>query len=82
MSQKIVPDTIVEVYSGVTFIKIGEQIPHCKNCKHITCVCDILNKHKKGCRFRLAATCAIAIACDPHGRDTCPECDPCTCGEL
>lgn len=34
--------------------------------------------HKKKCKFRIAATCAVAIEC-PHGYDACPQCDPCTC---
>lgn len=36
-------------------------------------------KHKAGCKFLRAATCAIGIECD-HGRDVCPICDPCECG--
>lgn len=48
------------------------------DCGHISCVCAILRGHVDGCKFRLAATCAIPIECD-HGHDVCPECDPCTC---
>lgn len=51
----------------------------CGKCGHFACVCIIRAKHKKKCRFRVAATCAIGIPCD-HGRDCCPICDPCTCG--
>ncbi len=50
-------------------------------CGHISCVCEIGRQHIKGCKFLLAATCAIAIEC-PHGYDVCPKCDPCTCEEV
>lgn len=56
------------------------EIGSCPKCKHISCVCEILTAHKKGCSFRLASTCAIPIECD-HGFDVCPTCDPCTCKE-
>lgn len=48
-------------------------------CEHIACVCNLRLRHAEGCKFRRSATCAIPIECD-HGRDVCPECDPCTCG--
>jgi hypothetical protein len=48
------------------------------DCGLIECVCAQARLHTKGCRFRLAMTCAVAIECD-HGFDVCPECDPCTC---
>lgn len=67
--------TIISVYLP------GDEIPHCTTCGHLACVCDILAAHVEGCRFRLAATCAIPIECD-HGRDVCPICDPCTCAEI
>ena len=49
-------------------------------CDHIACVCNIKARHKKDCKFRKAATCAVGIECD-HGYDVCPICDPCNCGE-
>lgn len=52
----------------------------CKVCKMLFCVCDIIAKHKKDCSFRVAACGAIAISCDEHGLDVCPECDRCDCG--
>lgn len=53
------------------------RVPDC-TCELIQCVCAEARKHEKGCRFRQAMTCAVAITCD-HGVDVCPECDPCTC---
>lgn len=52
----------------------------CPTCGHLACVCGMTAAHDRDCKFRFASTCAIPIACEPHGRDTCPECDPCTCG--
>lgn len=44
-----------------------------------SCKCDIQKTHSNPkCRFRVSATCPIPIECD-HGRDVCPECDPCDC---
>ncbi len=37
--------------------------------------------HRKGCAWRRAMTCRVAIACEPHGKDCCIVCDPCQCGE-
>ncbi len=54
----------------------------CKKCGHISYVCYINKSHKKNCAFRRAATCSVAIACEPHGRDTCPICDKCDCDNL
>jgi hypothetical protein len=51
----------------------------CGNCGHLACVCSINRRHNEGCKFRRAATCPVGIACR-HDRDTCPDCDPCTCG--
>ena len=53
----------------------------CDECGHLACVCQILSDHIDGCRFRLAATCPVPIECE-HGRDCCPECDPCTCAAV
>lgn len=50
----------------------------CGKCDRIDCVCDILTSHVDGCKFRLSATCPVAVECE-HGRDVCPKCDPCTC---
>lgn len=35
-------------------------------------------KHKRSCRYRLAATCAGPVECE-HGYEVCPKCDPCEC---
>lgn len=36
--------------------------------------------HDEDCKFRIAATCSVAIECDCElKRDVCPVCDPCTC---
>ena len=48
-------------------------------CGHVACVCALKSRHGDGCKFRLAATCAVGIEC-AHGYDVCPTCDPCTCG--
>lgn len=52
----------------------------CDICRHFSCVCTINRRHAADCRFRRAATSAIEIACEPHGRGVCPTCDACTCG--
>jgi len=49
------------------------------DCRLIQCVCKEARNHQKGCRYRFALTCAVGIACEAHGYDICPECDPCTC---
>jgi hypothetical protein len=56
------------------------RVPDC-DCQLISCVCAEKRKHKEGCQYRLALTCAIPIECEEHGFDVCPTCDPCTCGE-
>lgn len=55
------------------------RLPDC-DCQLIQCVCATKREHDQGCRFRRALTCPIGIACEPHGEDVCPVCDPCTCG--
>lgn len=50
------------------------------DCNLISCVCELARQHELGCRYRFALTCAVAVACEPHGRDVCEKCDPCTCG--
>jgi len=52
---------------------------NCSVCGMLACVCTIRTRHKENCKFRIAATGAVGIACEPHGRDVCPICDPCTC---
>lgn len=51
----------------------------CKKCQHFACVCAVLFLHDVRCPFRTAVACAVAVECE-HGRDICPQCDPCTCG--
>jgi hypothetical protein len=51
------------------------------DCQLLQCVCAEKRKHKDGCQYRLALTCAIPIACELHGYDVCPTCDPCSCGQ-
>lgn len=41
---------------------------------------DLGFKHKPGCPRLVSMTGAAAIEC-PHGYDSCPICDPCTCEE-
>ena len=53
----------------------------CETCGYLACICGIRAAHVDGCKFRLAATCAVPVEC-PHGRDCCPECDPCTCPQV
>lgn len=52
----------------------------CPKCQHLACVCSINEAHKPDCKFRRAATCTTPVPCARHNRDTCPVCDPCTCG--
>ncbi len=47
-------------------------------CNFLACICTIEQLHDVKCKFRISATCAIAIECE-HGFDVCPKCDPCTC---
>jgi len=68
------PRVIVQERPGRQQVKIG-----CETCGHIACICTLKRRHSEDCRFRKAATCTVGIECE-HGRDTCPECDPCTCG--
>jgi len=51
----------------------------CTTCGHLACVCGFRARHAADCKFLLAAAGPIGIACDDHGRDCCPVCDPCTC---
>ena len=50
------------------------------DCGLIQCVCAQARRHQTDCRFRLALTCAVPIACSDHGLDVCSTCDPCSCG--
>ncbi len=52
----------------------------CAKCGFLACVCQILLDHEPVCKYLIAACCPVGIACD-HGRDVCPQCDPCTCQE-
>ena len=72
---------------GMGFIMESEEVwmargrvPDC-DCQLLQCVCVEKRQHKEGCQYRLALTCAIPIACEPHNFDVCPTCDPCTCAE-
>lgn len=47
-------------------------------CNYLACVCNVRRNHKKKCKFRRAVECPVSVPCE-HGRDVCPECDPCTC---
>jgi hypothetical protein len=59
--------------------KISEPTP-CPECGNLaTCVCQIVAQHRPGCRYRIAASLSIELACD-HGFQACPICDPCPCG--
>lgn len=53
-------------------------VVNCQYCGRLACVCDVLVKHRPGCRFRQAVTGPVAIECD-HGYDACPLCDSCDC---
>src|SRR6185369_5309292 len=55
------------------------RVPGCGVCGHLACVCAVLRGHEPHCKYRISATCPVGIACEPHNRDTCPVCDPCTC---
>lgn len=55
----------------------GTACPKCGNL--VACTCTIAKKHKKGCRYRIAAELSFELAC-PHGLQACPKCDPCDCG--
>jgi hypothetical protein len=43
------------------------------------CACFV-EHHANDCRLRIAIRSPISVACDSHGRDSCPACFPCTCG--
>jgi len=43
------------------------------------CACFV-DHHAHDCRLRIAVRSPIAIACEAHGRDSCPSCFSCTCG--
>ena len=67
----------VLVENETTFLARG-RVVDC-DCQLLQCVCAEARRHAKECRYRFAMTCAVPIACDPHGRDVCPTCDACTC---
>lgn len=51
----------------------------CKKCGYVICICEIVEKHREDCRFRIAASLSVELACE-HGFQACPICDKCTCG--
>jgi hypothetical protein len=56
-----------------------DRAPDC-DCGLIECVCAEARMHDESCRFRIALTCAVPIACEEHETgDICPICDACTC---
>jgi hypothetical protein len=57
-----------------------DEIPSCGVCGHFDCICEVKKQHDEDCPFRRAMVCAVGIECE-HGREVCPICDPCTCGE-
>lgn len=61
---------------------LNEVIGICGKCRNLgSCTCEVTMLHRKGCRFRRAATLSVELAC-PHGFQACPECDPCRCPGL
>jgi hypothetical protein len=73
-------DGSVELRTDVTleeYMAMG-RVADC-DCQLIKCVCTEARKHDKRCIYRIAMTCAIPIACEDHGQDVCPVCDPCIC---
>lgn len=60
--------------------RIGNRVEGC-SCQHIVCVCREIRDHKEWCRYRISVACPVGITCDPHGREVCAVCDPCTCKE-
>lgn len=67
---------------------MSTQIGFCSKCHLIRqddaygpvtpCGCFV-NHHAVDCRLRIATRSPIAIACEDHGRDSCPGCFLCTC---
>lgn len=43
------------------------------------CACFVAH-HADDCHLKMAVRCPISVACDAHGRDSCPACFSCTCG--
>jgi hypothetical protein len=43
------------------------------------CACFV-EHHADDCQLRIAVRSPISVACDEHGRDSCPACFSCTCG--
>jgi hypothetical protein len=43
------------------------------------CACFV-EHHEKTCQLRRAIGAMITIACVEHGMDSCPDCNPCSCG--
>lgn len=61
---------------------VCERVPlaeiFCGDCGFFACVCQLRNRHDKGCKFLRAAVLSVELACE-HGYQACPICDPCTC---
>lgn len=57
---------------------VGDKLD---TCVYVVCECATWTAHAATCQQRRAALCAVPIACDEHGHDVCPICDPCTCGQ-
>lgn len=78
-----VDDMLDEFAKEIGMDIVRAPIVACDKCHHFTCVCQVLADHVEGCRFRLAVTCAIPIACEPHDLEVCAPCgDVCTCDEV
>lgn len=73
-------ETVAEVYGPDVPLEPVDGIPSCGVCGHFECICGVRKQHKEDCPFRRAMTCPVGIECE-HGREVCPICDPCTCGE-
>lgn len=62
MTKALVVNTTTGEIKETTTEEMG-----CDTCGHLSCVCGLRKAHEEGCKFRLAATCAVPIECD-HGR--------------
>lgn len=63
---------------GKPLKKLLAEVGNECGCGQIACVCHLVAGHVEGCRLRTPLLCPVSVEC-PHGRDVCPECDPCTC---
>ena len=53
----------------------------CEFCEQDPCVCDVIDQHRVGCRYRRAMTNKFPVKCI-HGLMFCEVCDTCNCDEL